>query len=172
MHLKDWGAIGGLFTAFFGGCIWIYKKLVKPAIKFFKRFDDIEKTVVTLPGRISHVDKKIDGAIHLSHEAMFVCNKDGLCVLANEALCELFGATPGQMSGRGWGNFIVQEDRERAWKNWEYNMGSGVEDIKDTYRIEHGRSKEIITITYHAIVSRNENDDSQIIVSVGKAYKK
>jgi len=169
MNIKDWGALAGLVGAIVGGSIWIYKKAIRPVVKFFKRFDDVEKASSGVHERLSYLDKKMDAGFMLNRDAMFVASSEGLCVLANTALCELFGSTEQQMMGLGWSNFIILEDREKAWKNWEFNIKNGMGEIKDTYRIKNGENGEIINIEYHAIISRG---NKEMIVGVGKAYKK
>ena len=166
---KDWLAIASLLAVIYGGFVWLYKR-IKELIKFLERVDNNEKAIQHQSKRIDFISGKIDGLILLLNEAFFVCNEEGLCVLSNEYLCNLFGATHEQMAGSGWINFIIPADRDSAWKQWNNGIKAGVKFMSGNYRIAHGRTKEIIEIEYHATMHRDE-DSEIVIVSVGKAFK-
>jgi PAS domain S-box-containing protein len=162
-------------TPFILGIIWIWKNWMKPILeerkKRNKSFDELKNNsdkIDFLIKRTDYIEKKIDGVIYLENTAMFVCDSEGLCILANDALCELFGAKESAMKGFGWMNFIVEEDREKAMKSWQQAINNGFQDLKTNYRIIHGETKEMVICTYHAIISRGEKN--QVIISVGKVY--
>lgn len=173
MEWKTITQILGLVGLIGGGSYWTWKNIVKPCLAFVKRFEEIGKGFDKLAGmvdRSNYIDKKVDALVYLSDHAFFVCNKDGLCILANEALCNLFGAKENQMKGFGWLNFLHPDDKEKALHIWEQAIHNGGTDLKTNYRIIHGETEETITATYHAIISRD--DDGEVIVSVGRAIKK
>lgn len=166
---KDWLAITSLIAVFFGGVTWLYRR-IKDLIKFLERIEKNTAQIEYQGKRLNFISGKIDGLIYLLDEAFFVCNDEGLCVLANDHLCELFGATHEEMAGSGWVNFILQEDRDIAWRQWSNGIKSGVRRMNGKYRILNGRTKEIISIEYHASMYRDEESEI-VIVSVGKAFK-
>jgi PAS domain S-box-containing protein len=166
---KDWLSILTIIAVVYGGVAWAYKR-IKELIKFLEQVESNKSEIAKLNKRADFISGKVDGVIILLNEAFFVCNEEGLCILSNEYLCNLFGSTHEQMAGSGWINFIIPEDRESAWKQWSGGIKSGVKFMTGSYRILHGKTKEIIPIEYNATVYREENDEV-VIVSVGKAHK-
>lgn len=172
METKDIVAILGIVASITTGVIWCWKYLIKPSINFVKKVDTLSSEVEKLEfieSRITYVDRKADGIIHLSDHAMFVCDGEGLCILANVAVCELFGASENQMKGYGWLNFLHPDDRKMASEVWKESMQTGSTDIKARYRIIHGHTEEEIEAVYHAIISRDE--ESKVIISIGRVNK-
>jgi len=172
MEAKDIGTILGIIASVVSGVIYVWRKVIKPSINFVKRVDTIGKDVKELKNiesRITYVDRKADGIIHLSDHAMFVCDGEGLCILANVAVCNLFGASENQMKGYGWMNFLHPDDRKVASEVWRESIQTGSTDIKARYRIIHGQTEEEIEAVYHAIISRDE--ENQVIISIGRVNK-
>jgi len=174
---KDLMAVGSIGFAIIGAGFQAWKKGVKPIIKFFKDFDNIknvqisnEKAIEQLEKRALFSDRKADGIIQLSSTPMFVCNEDGLCILANKAIMDLFGATSlSQMRGYGWLQFLKNKDRNRAQHDWETAINSGGEDFTSSYTIVHGLTEEEILVTYHSIIGRDHSN--MALVAVGKVCK-
>jgi len=163
---KEWLTLLTLVGVFFGGLRWMYNR-IKELIKFLEEYEENKKELDTNTQSIDFVSGKIDGLVMLLHDCFFICDHQGLCVLANEALCELFETTQEQMKGSGWTNFIIDTDRERAWKEWSSNISTGTKYISGSYTIKTGRTRTLKIIDYHAVVPRKE--DGTVIVSVGCA---
>lgn len=51
-------------------------------------------------------------------EPRFHCSPDGGCIMANHALCELFGRAPSEMHGNNWLEAVHHEDRARVYSGW------------------------------------------------------
>lgn len=167
LDIKEWLAIGSLITVFFGGAAWIYKR-IKKLIEFLKEIDDNKENVELNRKMILFNAAKLDSIIILMHDAIFVCNEEGLCITCSDSLCELFGSSREKMMGSGWINYIISEDRPSAWGEWMRNVKDGSKDMVGSYRIQHGITGKIIPIIYHAILPRVENT-KELIISVGKA---
>ena len=96
MDWKQVATILAIIGTVFTGGYWGWQKLLKPILDFLKRCEKIEakaNEVDEVRGHSLYVSKKLDALLQLSDYAIFVCNDAGLCVLANEAICELFGAS-------------------------------------------------------------------------------
>lgn len=176
MTINSIGAILGLAATIGGGCWGFWKYFLKQTIKFIEdqkkqevKTKENENYIKGLEEKFMYVSKKSDGIIHLLPYPMFVCDKHGLCILANEALCNLFGGSERQLRGHGWLSFVHPDDKDKAQKVWDEAIDS-YSDIKTNYRIIHGDTQEEITCTYHAIISRN--DEQEVLVSVVRVNKK
>lgn len=53
---------------------------------------------------------------------MYECDKEGKCILANTALCELFGLSEQEMLGNGWLSAIAPEDRQQCWEHFQHSI--------------------------------------------------
>ena len=150
-----------------------WKNFIKPAIRFIKKHESVEKRVQALEedrGYNVYIDSKLDAVIQLLDAAFFVCDKNGICILANHRICELFGATEKQMRGYGWLNFLHRDDKDKAQKTLDQAIHNGGDDIKIELRVVHGITEEVIVAIYHVVISRD--DEGEVIISVGKADKK
>ena len=173
MDEKDIVPFLGVIASLLGGIVWLWKKLVKPIINFVKRLEKLEEKLIILEGTpksVSYINKKTDVMIYLSSDPLFLCNSDGLCILANNAICELFGASENQMKGVGWMNFLHPDDREKAWYMWKTAIENGSSDIKSYYRIIHGETEEEVEAICHAIIARD--DENAVLISIGKISNK
>jgi PAS domain S-box-containing protein len=171
MSIKDIGGLIAIFGSLIGGIWWAWKNMIKPVLAFIKSMEEMQidiKELQKLPDRIEYVKGKTNGVIYLSDVPMFVCNEEGLCILANKAICDLFGAEEKQMRGYGWLNFLHPEDRALAQRHWELAIHSGNEDVTGEYRIINGDS--VVDAVYHSIIIRG--NEGQLIVSVGKVKQK
>ena len=98
---------------------------------------------------------------------MFKSDANGYCILANQALCHLYGTTQEQLLGLGWLNFIKEEDRERVKEEWKNIIESGTE-ITSSYTIINQFTDEEIPVRYRAIINR---DNDKIISALGYVEK-
>lgn len=57
---------------------------------------------------------------------MYECDKEGHCILANTALCELFGLSEQEILGNGWLSAIAPEDRQACWENYQNSIKSDI----------------------------------------------
>lgn len=172
MDLKNVAVLFGIISSSVFGIIWVYKNWAKPVIQFFKGIDEIkenQKKITENTKRIDFINKKVDSLIMLDDTPLFVCNELGLCILANDSLCKLFGSKENEMMGFGWVGFVAPEERENVVENWNYHVNNGSNEIVSEYTIIHGLTGERVKLKYHAILSR---DLGKILVSVGKVKNK
>lgn len=169
-------AIFGLIGVVMGGIIWTWKKLINPAIKFVNNQGKQEEDIKYLKElgdkfkkHIEYVSKKTDAHIYLSDHAMFICDWQGLCILANDAMCEMFGGSEREMMGQGWLQFIHERDRDRVIRIWDQVKENNNADFKMELRVIHGNTNEEVKCICHTIISRDR--DRQIMVSVGRVKK-
>lgn len=108
-----------------------------------------------------------DATFLLAKEPMFKNDASGYCILANQALCKLYGTTQEQLLGLGWLNFINEDDRERVKDEWKNIMESGTE-ITSSYTIINQSTDEEVPVRYRAIINR---DNDKIISALGYVEK-
>lgn len=118
--------------------------------------------VVEIGNDIKVIKGERDATFQLSNDAMFKSDKNGHCVAANLALCNLLGATQEQMLGHGWLNFISESDRARVQQEWNNIIQDGVE-ISSYYYVDNPITGEMFPAHYRAIVARDKAGE---IVSV------
>lgn len=119
--------------------------------------------------RIIRVER--DATFHLSKEPMFKTDEKGYYVSCNSAFCSLMGVPEQEILGLGWLNFIVTEDKERVWEEWENIMESGKE-ISTYYTIKNPETAELTLIKCRAVVNRNGDKVVSIIGTIEKTPKK
>lgn len=49
---------------------------------------------------------------------IYQCDKDGICIWANNAILEIFGLSINEMLGNGWLISIIPEQRIKVWDYW------------------------------------------------------
>ena len=64
--------------------------------------------------------------IMINPVAMYECDKEGRFILANTALCELFGLSEQEILGNGWLSAIAPEDRQACWENYQNCIKSDI----------------------------------------------
>jgi PAS domain S-box-containing protein len=141
-----------------------------------KKFDNLNyqlnnnggKSLVDLAQKMDrNIDKLTavsEGLLMLNDQCIFRCNDDGRCIFANQALCDLYGASREDMMGFGWLNFIKQSEREDAKHNWE-NAIENDNQVNYKYTVISGDTGEEIKCKYTAVIKRN--DKFEIISILG-----
>lgn len=164
-------SIGGAY-AFFK---WLHKAVWKPSSLFIDR---VKKALSELEpnggGSIKDIVKSDHAAlkelgadvkliktvqkanIRLNPDCIFQCDSHSKCIMANDSLCRLFGATKEQMLGFGWASFIKPSEREDAREAWESAVENDNE-ITYEYTIIHGVTGDEIKCIYTAYIDRNPN---------------
>lgn len=123
----------------------------------------------TLRDKLTNIGKDVKvimgnatASFYLSENPMFKNDKQGNCTAANSALCKIFGATEVDMLGYGWVNFIVKEERDRAYGFWMEQI-ERAPVISDSYTIKNGDTGALIKVKYKAVVS-HDTDGSPLSV--------
>jgi PAS domain S-box-containing protein len=116
---------------------------------------------------------------------VYECDKDGMSVFCNEALCELFGLSLEETLGTGWLAAIVDEDRQRTWDIWQSATRAGI-PYSHSYHVINQRSNERIKVrtkayavkmpngevaSYQGTIWRDDDVD-QILGTVARAGRK
>ena len=108
-----------------------------------------------------------DATFLLSKEPMFKNDERGYCILANNALCQLYGVSQEQMLGLGWLNYIIEEDKERIKEEWINVIETGTE-ISSYYTIINQVTDEEVPVKYRAIINKH---NGKIISAIGNVEK-
>ena len=108
-----------------------------------------------------------DATFLLSKEPMFKNDEHGYCILANNALCQLYGVSQEQMLGLGWLNYIIEEDKERIKEEWINVIETGTE-ISSYYTIINQVTDEEVPVKYRAIINKH---NGKIISAIGNVEK-
>ena len=158
------GWVGGGIVATYKFLLVVYKKMYLPIKKQYDNLtyqmnNDSGKSLIDLAQRMDKNIEKLtavsEGLLMLNDQAIFRCDIDGRCVFANQALCELYGATREDMLGHGWLNFIKQSEREDAKKNWE-NSVENDNQVNYQYTVINGHTFTEIKCKYTAVIKRDE----------------
>jgi PAS domain S-box-containing protein len=108
-----------------------------------------------------------DATFLLSKEPMFKSDEHGYCILANNALCQLYGVSQEQLLGLGWLNYIIEEDKERIKEEWVNVIETGTE-IASYYTIINQITNEEVPVKYRAIINKH---NGKIISAIGNVEK-
>lgn len=108
-----------------------------------------------------------DATFLLSKEPMFKNDEHGYCILANNALCQLYGVSQEQLLGLGWLNYIIEEDKERIKEEWVNVIETGTE-IASYYTIINQITNEEVPVKYRAIINKH---NGKIISAIGNVEK-
>lgn len=108
-----------------------------------------------------------DATFLLSKEPMFKNDEHGYCILANNALCQLYGVSQEQLLGLGWLNYIIEEDKERIKEEWVNVIETGTE-IASYYTIINQITNEEVPVKYRAIINKH---NGRIISAIGNVEK-
>lgn len=108
-----------------------------------------------------------DATFLLSKEPMFKNDEHGYCILANNALCQLYGVSQEQLLGLGWLNYIMEEDKERIKEEWLNVIETGTE-ISSYYTIINQVTDEEVPVKYRAIINKH---NGRIISAIGNVEK-
>lgn len=108
-----------------------------------------------------------DATFLLSKEPMFKNDEHGYCILANNALCQLYGVSQEQLLGLGWLNYIIEEDKERIKEEWFNVIETGTE-IASYYTIINQVTDEEVPVKYRAIINKH---NGKIISAIGNVEK-
>lgn len=108
-----------------------------------------------------------DATFLLSKEPMFKNDEHGYCILANNALCQLYGVSQEQLLGLGWLNYISEEDKERIKEEWLNVIETGTE-IASYYTIINQVTDEEVPVKYRTIINKH---NGRIISAIGNVEK-
>lgn len=125
-------------------------------------------TIFEIRDSINMVAVKLDARIEIDKACLFECDKQGMYVSANSALCNLFGGTQDQLLGLGWGKFIHKDDTDVALANWERAVKSKQHELVDSFRIN--TREGIRLIEYKAVLKFDTKGDIKAIF--GTAWEK
>lgn len=103
--------------------------------------------------KVTQTAMLLTATIETSPHAYFICDNEGLCIAANDALLKLFNAQLSEMIGFGWLSFIHPDHVSRVRQNWSNGVKDKLERIQDHYPIIDKQKFEIkgdVVIILHA----------------------
>ena len=82
-----------------------------------------------------------------SHMGVYICDRDGKCVFANDFLCEMFGLDHEKMKGYGW--LACVDDRESEFHHWKFAVDNDT-PYRSTYNMINQKTKQVQRVTTEA----------------------
>lgn len=152
----------GLIASIFGGCVFVYKKIIKPAWRIFRQI----KRYADLLEKMEVNEKKLASLVNLSDSSFIEFSANGSCISVNGATLEIFGTEDSHnMFGYGWCNFIVEISRQQARAEWKemVKTDSRIERALTLVHPKTGNEKRVIFL---AEISKNNKDE--VINIIGK----
>lgn len=180
-HWETIGKVIGGAGGFWVAVKWSWKNIYKPFRAKYLIWDkgmqellnnggSSMKDMLSVVAKDVKVIKVIQEAdMQLNPDARFQCSPDGSCILVNDSLCRMFGASRDELLGMGWLNFVVADQRDDVIETWREALISNLEMSYD-YNILHGNTGEKIWVHYKAYIKRNSAGD--IISIFGIVNKK
>lgn len=114
-----------------------------------KRLGDLSDGLGRNADAIELADANIKIMMDSSPVGMWWCDPEGKCYRVNEALCQLFGLRPEEMTGAeglGWMQVIIPEHRQRVYREFEASRKTGV-PYECEYTIEPPTNRKWINVT-------------------------
>jgi len=130
----------------------------------YDSIENIEKDIKIVLDQQQISNFKQASKLEIDKNPFFECNSKGMCISANSALCNLFGSTQDQMSGEGWGKFIIDRDQERVFRNWHRALLSKQHELIDAFTILNPLKKIYKNIEYKVVFKYNENGELSVII--------
>lgn len=135
--LKDLPLYIGATSAFFGGLVFGYKKIIKPLVNLKTEYNDTiskvrliaDEMVPNGGSSIKDIVCRIEKEVNLSSErykafmadnesAIFETDSEGKCLWVNRTYSKTVQRMPSELMGHGWVNAISRKDRERVVTGW------------------------------------------------------
>jgi PAS domain-containing protein len=91
--------------------------------------------LTSVDAQMHQIQMFMDAQFEINPIALFICDSDGKCTHANEALVALFNSTQEEMKGFGWLSYIHPEDVPRVKENWTTTIKDKTRSVRDHYRI-------------------------------------
>jgi PAS domain S-box-containing protein len=115
-----------------------------------KTLDQVCNTVNELKDMLMITDARAKVTWQADEYATFECGPTGECVMASDALAELFGLPTDQLLGEGWLQALpTAEERIRVKRNWDECRKERIPYI-ETYFIKHRPTGEVRRIRVQA----------------------
>ena len=89
----------------------------------------------------------------------YECDTNGMCVYANQKLCDLFGLSHEQMKGNGWLKAISGTDeRSKVWRDWQSALKHEL-PYEACYKVRNQINGEVFKCRTVAYICRNKQGE-------------
>lgn len=128
----------GIFVAFVAGCATLYKILIKPGYKMFKKmqklFDTVERidkefapngggsmkdTLNRIEGRQVKSEQRQRVLLLDSDDLVYESDSNGMCVWINRTYSRTLNRGVDELLGNGWISCLHTEDRDAVVEEWQ-----------------------------------------------------
>jgi len=145
VHLEDFAVVITMLTTLLGflGAVWL--KVLRPAMKFIDKHDDVVKSIATIEneitcnggkslkdavvnlndtcGRIESrqkiMEQRTKASLHYSNTALFETDQKGRLVWTNEPFYTMTGQTLTDIKGYDWITYVHEDEREDFLQEFE-----------------------------------------------------
>lgn len=114
--------------------------------------DAVVKGFKDLSERLDSIEQDAKISLNMKNIAYWISNSAGQCIYASPELCKIIGRPQEQILGNGWTGWIIPEERERIYKEWNFSIKKNtVFDEIYTYAHDDGTKIKVNGLCFHKI---------------------
>ena len=129
----------------------------------------LRDVVAEMSNNIKLLMGEAEAMAHMSSEAIFKNDDKGHLVMANSALCEIYGVEEERLLSMGWLSYVVEEDKKRLVEARKITAETASE-MSGNFTIINQRTGERIPLKYRS-VNVKDSSDGKISCTIGKVEK-
>ena len=189
MEETDFAIITTIISLAGGAFSWCWIKVVKPAVKFINKHEDLAESVdairteITTNGggslkdvvcklgdtcnrmeqRQQVIEQRTKAALHYSHSALFETDSLGRVVWSNEPFYDMTGQSLDDIKGYDWLTYVHESEREDCFSEFQSCLEMNRKFHKETKTCD---DKEIRMLGFP--YKLNEDEQGGFLVSVSE----
>lgn len=129
----------------------------------------LRDVIAEMSNNIKLLMGEAEAMTQMSSEALFKNDNKGHLIMANSALCEIYGVEEERLLSMGWFSYVVDEDKKRLVEASKITTETASE-MSGNFTIINQRSGERIHLKYRSVNVKDSTDGS-VSCTIGKVEK-
>lgn len=128
----------------------------------------LRDVVAEISNNIKTIKNERDAMIQMNNEPMFKNDNNGHLIMANSALCEIYGVDEDRLLGYGWYSYIAEEDKANLLAVSKLIKDS-TSEMTGLFSVVNQRTKEVIPLRYRSVNVKDDKGD--LLCVIGKVER-